>query len=745
MLFRSYAMEYLHDGIKNYSLWNGDYPYSQVTAVDGTISAGGGMEYPNVTVIGTAGSKESLEVVIVHEVGHNWFYGILGSNERDYGWMDEGINTLNEMRYVAEKYPDNTRLSDMAGGIAKLFGFSGLSHRDEGDLLYRCLTSFGIDQPIQSRSAEFSSLNYGGVMYQKTGLVFHYLKAYLGDSLFDACMQAYFERWKFRHPQPEDFRAVLEEVSGKDLRWLFDGLIENRDVADYKIVRVRQSTGKSFVTVKSVGQIEGPIVVQRIQNGGVAESVWVSPSANGKKYKTVELGASQSKFGVQKGRKITDTFVIDANRMIPEVNRNNNVWTGGGRKTTLKFGTGNDLPWERNHYWLPALGWNQYDKMMLGVVLHNTSLPAPKLRYSLVPMYSFGRKNLSGLVDVSYNPWGGKRHKSLRIGITAMTFQSNKTWLDSLGDNSLMHPGFAVIKPYVLWELGKSNRRKGFSHFLELNGLIDRQNQRTSTTPFSEQVGTLDVNALRLMYFGARRATTTTLEYKTTFESVSQFSQFINSTTGRAQAEAKFTWNYIPNKKKGRNIELRGYMGRVGMLSATRGPNHQAQTENMYLMLSGASGKQDVFYDQYFRGRSAAPSLLNNSLMGNYDFTMNGQQRINNMGSMGTATFLGSANGLTALNFSLSLPGVPGAIRLFYDYAIARNALWNFQDAGIMIRGGFFQLTVPLWMNQHLAETLGNNLKMPTYKQQIERGIRFSLSIPLNSGLFLRKEFLWAL
>ena len=743
-----YGLEYIHDGTFYYSKWNGNYPYKQVTAVDGTISAGGGMEYPNVTVIGSVGNKEALEVVIVHEVGHNWFYGILGSNERDYGWMDEGLNTLNEMRYVAEKYPTNARLGEMLGGATKLLGFEGYSHKDEGDVLYRCMASFGIDQPIHTHSADFSSANYGGVMYQKTGLVFHYLKAYLGDSLFDVCMQAYFDRWKFKHPQPEDFRSVLEEVSGKRLDWLFVGLINERRVADYKISHVRQSKGRSFVTVKSVGQLDGPVVVQRIKNGAVAESVWVSPSANGKKYNTVELGASQSKFGVQRGRKISDTFVIDENRMIPEVNRNNNVWTGEGRKTTLKFGTGNDLPWERNHYWLPAVGWNQYDKAMLGVVLHNTSLPAPKWRYSLVPMYSFGRKNLSGMGDISYNPLAGKRYKSLRIGITAMTFQYDETQSDGIFAANPNHPRFAMVKPYVLLELGKSNRRNGLSHFLELNGLIDRQQQRMSTQPFSEQDGILDLYALRLIYSGKKRGATTALEYKTTFDGVSQFGQFVNSTTGRVQAEAKLTWNYIAEKKKARSIELRGYLGRVGMLSAIRGPNHAAQTENMYLMLSGASGKQDVFYDQYFRGRNSAPTSWNNSLGGQYDFTTNGQQRMDNMGGMGTAIFLGSANGLTAVNFSMSLLKVPSFVRLFYDYAIAKNAAWSFQDAGLMFRTGLLQVTVPLWMSRNLLENLGTidksaplpTLVMPTYKQQLQRGVRFSLNIPLNSGLFLRKS-----
>jgi hypothetical protein len=763
-LWKPHALEYLHDGILKYSQWNGDYPYNQVTAVDGTISAGGGMEYPNVTVIGGVSNKETLEVVIVHEVGHNWFYGILGSNERDFGWMDEGLNTLNEMRYVASKYPTNTRLSDMVKGMAKKLGLLGLSHKDEGDLMYRCMASFGVDQPIQTLSADFSSANYGGVMYQKTGLVFHYLKAYLGDSMFDVCMQAYFERWKFRHPQPEDFRAVLEETSGQKLGWLFDDLIESRKVVDYKIRRVKQHFGPSGnkldsigmdVKVKNVGAVNGPIGVQSIRNDKVLESVWVSPA---------ELKRTR---GVVKLSTLADTVMIDADRQIPEVNRNNNMWTKGGREFKWQFGTGNDLPNERNHYWLPAVGWNQYDRMMLGVVLHNTSLPAPKLRYTLVPMYSFGRKNLSGLGDISYNPLGGKRYKSLRIGVSAMTFQYDETQSDGIFVNSPRHPSFSVIKPYVIMELGKSNRRKGFSNFIEVTGLFDWQETVTATFPWSEQSGLLSVNGVRLNYFGTKRGPVSVFEYKTSFESVSQLSQYTNSTTGRGQVEAKYTWNYIADKKKARSIELRGYWGKVGMLSDGRTPDRWAHTENMYLMLSGASGKQDVFYDEYFRGRNSAPSSSNNSWTGQYDFTTNGQQRMDNMGGMGTATFMGSRSSLAAFNFSMSLPKVPSMIRVFADYASMPNPVLfsvpeslplptKFFDAGLMIRTGFLQVSVPLFMNNDLQKTLGGieevggpggvkQYVLPTYKQQLQRGIRFSLSIPLNSGLFLRKTLLSAL
>ena len=742
-IWKPFALEYLHDGIKKYSQWNGDYPYSQVTAVDGTISAGGGMEYPNVTVIGSSGNKEALEVVIVHEVGHNWFYGILGSNERDFGWMDEGLNTLNEMRYVAEKYPKNTRLSDMAGGAARKLGFEGLSHKDEGDVMYRCMASFCVDQPIHSHSADFSSANYGGVMYQKTGLVFHYLKAYLGDSLFDACMQAYFERWKFRHPQPEDFRAVLEEVSNQELGWLFDGLIDSRKVPEFKLVSVKKSDSGMVVTVINVGSVDGPVGVQSVRNGKVLESVWMSPE---------ELEKSKQRIHLKSW---ADTVMIDADRNIPEVNRNNNIWTKGGREFKWKFGTGNDLPNERNHYWLPAVGWNQYDRTMLGVVLHNTSLPAPKWRYSLVPMYSFGRKNLSGLGDISYNPLGGKRYKSLRIGVSAMTFQYDETQADGVFANNPRHPSFYVIKPYLNMELGNPSRRNGFSNFIEVTGLFDWQEKVTAMFSGPGQSDLLSVNGLRLNYFGTKRGPVSVFEYKISLETLKQSSTRINDHSSRVQVEAKYTWNYIAEKKKARSIELRGYFGIVG-----------DEIENMYLMLSGASGQQDVFYDEYFRGRNSAPTFRHNSWNGQYGFTTNGQQRMNNMGGMGTATFMGSDNSLIAFNFSMSLPKVPSMIRVFADYASTPTPYYpywrpmplptKFFDAGLMIRTGFLQVSVPLYMNNDLLKTLGGlelvgvsggfkQYILPTYKQQLQRGIRFSLSIPLNSGLFLRKTLLSAL
>ena len=101
------SIEYLHDSGYWFSRYYGDYPYNHITAVDGDLSAGGGMEYPNITVIASMPSKHLLEMVIMHEVGHNWFYGIIGSNERYHTWMDEGLNEYSAIRYWQDKYKDD--------------------------------------------------------------------------------------------------------------------------------------------------------------------------------------------------------------------------------------------------------------------------------------------------------------------------------------------------------------------------------------------------------------------------------------------------------------------------------------------------------------------------------------------------------------------------------------------------------------------------------------------------------------
>lgn len=185
------------ESIHHYSSLVGEYPYNVVSVVQGPASFGGGMEYPTITVLSPVEDSRSLDYIIAHEVGHNWFYGILGSNERKYPWMDEGVNSYYESKYRNKQDQRFTQ-------------------RTEQSLLETFIAEKK-DQPIATVSEDFTETNYGLIAYYKTSQWMTYLEKKLGSDVFNKAMQEYYRQWQFKHPQPEDLKKVLEDVSGQNL------------------------------------------------------------------------------------------------------------------------------------------------------------------------------------------------------------------------------------------------------------------------------------------------------------------------------------------------------------------------------------------------------------------------------------------------------------------------------------------------------------------------------------------------
>ncbi|MCM8759386.1 MAG: hypothetical protein NC906_06405, partial [Candidatus Omnitrophica bacterium] len=96
-------------------------------------------------------------------------------------------------------------------------------------LAYQTVAGFRKSQPLGLSSEHFTNINFGVVVYGKGAWAMEYLQAYLGDSVFDAAMHEYFNRWKFKHPQPADLKNVLEEISGKNLDWFFNELLNTTE------------------------------------------------------------------------------------------------------------------------------------------------------------------------------------------------------------------------------------------------------------------------------------------------------------------------------------------------------------------------------------------------------------------------------------------------------------------------------------------------------------------------------------
>src|SRR5258708_15692190 len=168
-----HSISYIKDAVLHYSKWIGEYDYPVVSALEGPgNTSSGGMEYPMITLITSPRAhREDLDGVIAHEVGHNWFYGMLGSNEREHPWMVEGIKTFYELLYKSTKYRSNSIL-----GSEIPERWQKLGPEEFLDAVYDVLNQLRMTEPIETPAAAFSSeFDYGLVVYARTAVWMHIL------------------------------------------------------------------------------------------------------------------------------------------------------------------------------------------------------------------------------------------------------------------------------------------------------------------------------------------------------------------------------------------------------------------------------------------------------------------------------------------------------------------------------------------------------------------------------------------
>ncbi|GAA4333377.1 M1 family metallopeptidase [Flaviaesturariibacter amylovorans] len=218
------STNFIKDAVRSYSRWIGPYAFPTVQAVEGPKNDNsGGMEYPMITLITMPDATDTtLDAVITHEVGHNWFPMMVATDERTYGFMDEGFNTYYEFLYEAEKYKTNLVLgSVLPAEVRKLPTDQFLG------MIYNALNGIPMNAAINTPATGFRNKEeYGMVTYMKTATWMYILELSIGKEALHNAMRQYFSDWQFRHPYPEDFKASLEKATGKDLSDLFKGLEE---------------------------------------------------------------------------------------------------------------------------------------------------------------------------------------------------------------------------------------------------------------------------------------------------------------------------------------------------------------------------------------------------------------------------------------------------------------------------------------------------------------------------------------
>ena len=224
-LWSKYSTHAICHTLDIYSKHTFAYPYPTAISVNGPV---GGMEYPMICFNGprpeadgtySKGTKYGLISVIIHEVGHNYFPMIVNSDERQWTWMDEGLNTF--LQYIAEQAWE-TDYPSSRGEPARITGYM----KSEGQV------------PIMT--AADSVLNMGSNAYAKPATALNVLReSVMGRELFDFSFQQYARRWQFKRPHPADFFRSMEDASAVDLDWFWRGWFYSTGACDLAVDRIR--------------------------------------------------------------------------------------------------------------------------------------------------------------------------------------------------------------------------------------------------------------------------------------------------------------------------------------------------------------------------------------------------------------------------------------------------------------------------------------------------------------------------
>jgi len=217
--------------LDHFEKWYGPYPYKTLTVVDPEPdSAAGGMEYPTFITAGTTWwmpeGLHEVEGVVEHEFGHQYWYGMVATNEFEDAWLDEGINSYTEVKV----------LDSILGKDTSVLNLAGATYGEPEQQRDFYISAPDRDAMAQNAYAYVNSFSYGGVTYGKTASVLLTLEGIIGEDTMNKAMHTYFMNYRFTHPTKEDFLKTIEQVSGKDLRWYFNQAVYGTQVLDYEVL-----------------------------------------------------------------------------------------------------------------------------------------------------------------------------------------------------------------------------------------------------------------------------------------------------------------------------------------------------------------------------------------------------------------------------------------------------------------------------------------------------------------------------
>lgn len=628
------ALSMMEETIQKREVAIGPYPYEVAKVVATPAPFSGGMEYPTITNIESDLSSKTLRQVINHELGHNWFYGVLASNERQFPWMDEGMNSFFTMKEIGKEPGSNTQKQSKDL-------FANKFPLDNENFLFRNVIAAKTDQPINIPSPAFSENNYYLTAYYKTTLWLQQLEQYLGQDVFDKCIKAYYAEWKFRHPGPDDFRKSIEMISGRNV----DSIFHLLDTKGY-----------------------------------------IQPQPK-KKFKVAPL------FNFRHTDEYEYLFVS------------------------------------------PAIGYNYYDKLMAGIVVHNYTLPEPAFHFFLSPMYSTGSKSFVGIGRMGYSHTSYGKIKKVEISISGAAFNMD-AYTDSSGKKNFMK--FSKIVPSVKLTFRNKNPRSQVDAFVQWKTFFI--NEQSIRFRYDSIIGgqvisypdhSRYLNQLQFSYNDQRALYPFSVLLK-----AEQSDYFL-----RFAFEGKYFFNY--EKEGGLNARI--FAGKFLYLG-DKTVYKQFSTDRFHLNMTGANGYEDYTYSNYFIGRNEFQKFPSQQIMiRDGGFKVRTDMLSNKVGK--------TDNWLAALNLNTSVPKkinplsiIPLDIELkaFLDIGTYAEAWHKDAETGKFLYNAGLQLSLVKNIINIYIPVLYSKVYGDYFKSTIPKERRFwnNISFSIDIQHFRLKELL---
>lgn len=245
--------------VKHFEFMNktfGKYPYETYSIIQG---GDGGMEYPMCTLITGGRNLGSLIGVMAHEVAHSWYQGVLASNEALYPWIDEGFTDFASQE--SESFMSGSDVNKSHTG-----SYGG----------YFALVKSGLQEPISQHSDHYNTNRaYGTAAYSMGTVFLHQLKYIIGEDVFYKGMRRYYNTWKFKHPEPNDFIRIMEKTSGLQLNWYMSYWVNTTKRIDYSVKSVIEKEGSSFITLERLGDFPMPVDLLVTYKDGSKEMLYI--------------------------------------------------------------------------------------------------------------------------------------------------------------------------------------------------------------------------------------------------------------------------------------------------------------------------------------------------------------------------------------------------------------------------------------------------------------------------------------